>query len=180
MEQQEEILNEECECAGGIAGAGAVNASAGADGSLAACVPENVIVNSHKKFQEKLERDLAALREGKTIDTREYELMADTEDQSTYIREFDYGGRVRYPGDEEYYKQAEEWKARRKPIHDKKVAIYDRFKYSPNMTTRIQKERNLHGTFSDGREDDFLAWYEDHKENLKRPTFTKREEFAQA
>lgn len=148
-----------------------------ADGCIGDFAPEHVCsvvadtTPTRKKinnFFSKLEENIKALKEGKDIEPIEYESRAGGyTKQNDYIRNFDCGGAVRYPGDEDYVKLQSEWREKRKPIHDKKINTTS-FETFPNRTHRIG-DINTYSTFDDGREDDFLAWYEDHKNETSKP-----------
>lgn len=154
-----------------------------ADDCIGDFAPENVCVATditpkRKKIDEffnKLEVQMKNLKEGKEPEPIDYVGEFEFPESNKYIRKFSYGDQVRYPGDEEYVNLKTSWQEKRKPIHDKKVMPRP-FSEEPNMTSRIRKERNLYSTFDDGREDDFLAWYEDHKKETEKPVLKESEE----
>lgn len=158
-----------------------------ADSCIGDFAPEHVcsvvtdITPTRKKIDEffdKMEANLKAIKEGKEPEQIQYEKFPSskpdvyTKDDNKYIRKFDYGGTIRYPGDEEYAKLKSDWAEKRKAIHDKKINTTS-FETYPNRTHRLGGP-NLYSTYDDGREDDFLAWYEDHKKEQNKPTLKER------
>ena len=157
-----------------------------ADSCIGDFAPEHVcsvvtdITPTRKKIDEffdKMEANLKAIKEGKEPEQIQYEKFPSskpdvyTKDDNKYIRKFDYGGTIRYPGDEEYAKLKSDWTEKRKAIHDKKINTTS-FETYPNRTHRLGGP-NLYSTYDDGREDDFLAWYEDHKKEQNKPALNE-------
>lgn len=151
------------------------------DGCIGDFAPEHIcsvvtdITPTRKKIDEffdKLDANMKALKEGKAPEKIDYE--SDFDDiawKEAYLRKFEYPGTVRYPGDEEYNKLKAEWAEKRKLIHDKKVV--EPLNRYPNHTHSIGTP-DMHSKYDDGREDDFLAWYEDHKKEVTKPQLKEK------
>lgn len=167
----ENVLNE-----GDIGGAACT-----ADGCIGDFAPEHIcsvvtdITPTRKKIDEffdKLDANMKALKEGKAPEKIDYD--SDFDDiawKEAHLRKFEYPGTVRYPGDEEYNKLKAEWAEKRKPIHDKKVV--EPLNRYPNHTHSIGAP-DMYSKYDDGREDDFLAWYEDHKKEVTKPQLKEK------
>jgi hypothetical protein len=152
-----------------------------ADGCIGDFAPEHIcsvvtdITPTRKKIDEffdKLDANMKALKEGKAPEKIDYD--SDFDDiawKEAHLRKFEYPGTVRYPGDEEYNKLKAEWAEKRKPIHDKKVV--EPLNRYPNHTHSIGAP-DMHSKYDDGREDDFLAWYEDHKKEVTKPQLKEK------
>ncbi len=152
-----------------------------ADGCIGDFAPEHIcsvvtdITPTRKKIDEffdKLNANMKALKEGKAPEKIDYD--SDFDDiawKEAHLRKFEYPGTVRYPGDEEYNKLKAEWAEKRKPIHDKKVV--EPLNRYPNHTHSIGAP-DMHSKYDDGREDDFLAWYEDHKKEVTKPQLKEK------
>jgi len=139
--------------------------------------PEKVLDTVRKELDERTQKiskffraietqEKRALTEGKAESVKAPSFHEDpTSWMNSSIRHFDFGGEVRYSGDEEYHKLRDEWRKRGQAIHDKKIGISNSFYNTyPNRTARIGNPiLHTYGTFDDGREDDWLAWYCDAK-----------------
>lgn len=171
MKENTEVLKE-----GDVGGAACT-----ADGCIGDFAPEHIcsvvtdVTPTRKKIDEffdKLDANMKALKEGKAPEKIDYD--SDFDDiawKEAHLRKFEYPGTVRYPGDEEYNKLKAEWAEKRKPIHDKKVV--EPLNRYPNHTHSIGAP-DMHSKYDDGREDDFLAWYEDHKKEVTKPQLKEK------
>ena len=147
-----------------------------ADSCIGDFAPEHIcsvvtdVTPTRKKvneFFDALEEQMKNLKEGKEPQRIDYDAeFDDLEWKKDHIRKFEYPGTVRYPGDEEYNKLKADWAEKRKAIHDKKVV--EPLNRYPNRTMSIGQD-NAYSRFDDSREDDFLAWYEDHKKEVAKP-----------
>lgn len=172
MKENTEVLKE-----GDVGGAACT-----ADGCIGDFAPEHIcsvvtdITPTRKKIDEffdKLNANMKALKEGKAPEKIDYD--SDFDDlawKEAHVRKFEYPGTVRYPGDEEYNKLKSEWAEKRQAIHDKKVV--EPLNRYPNHTHSIGGNPNMYSKYDDGREDDFLAWYEDHKKEVTKPQLKEK------